>query len=194
MEQLDFIRNAGETRRFHTFPVLRQQNIAEHSWHVVMLLHFLYGQDEPGLRVVLLMAGLCHDAAEHIVGDLPAPAKRDMGERIGITGDLTFREHWGVMEEAILSKVGLDWDKFLDDEERRRLKLCDAADGALYCVRERAMGNKLIATPFYNFSKYLYELLDHESDTISFEDKKETTSHREWELYNYIQRGWANVC
>jgi 5'-deoxynucleotidase YfbR-like HD superfamily hydrolase len=188
-EQLEFTRNAGETRRFHTFPVLREQNIAEHSWHIAMLLHIIYGQEEPGLRPVLLMAALCHDAAEFIVGDIPAPAKRHMDEilKLGTEGP-TFKEAWGVMEENLLSKVGLDWDKFLTNEERRMLKFCDSLDGAFYCIRERAMGNKLIIKCFNNFRTYIWKLLIH--------NKKELTGiyDREWEVFNYLTQQWSAAC
>lgn len=187
MEQLEFIRNAGETRRFHTFPVIREQNIAEHSWHVTMLLHVIYGQDEPGLRSIVLMAALCHDAAEHIVGDIPAPAKRNMAERLTPTGGVTFKEAWDAMEEEILSTVALDWDKFLTDEERRMLKFCDALDGALYCVRERSMGNQLIVQCFNNFRNYIWQLLVHvESDRTAISDK-------EWYFFNYVVSEWSKV-
>jgi 5'-deoxynucleotidase YfbR-like HD superfamily hydrolase len=154
MEQLDFIRNAGETRRFHTWPVLRQQNVAEHSWHVTMLLWFIFGNIEPGIPLPVLMAALTHDAAEWQVGDIPSPAKRGMEK---IMPD--FRERWGVMEEEILAQQGWDWDYTLTDEQRAMIKLCDSMDGAFYCVRERAMGNKLIEPCYRNFINYVEELL-----------------------------------
>lgn len=172
IDQLDFIYAAGETKRFHTWPVLRERTVAHHSWHVAMLLHLLYGQEEPGLTPMLLMAALCHDAAEWKVGDLPSPGKRGMAEYFP-----DFREKWGEMEEAILSEVSLDWDKFLTDEERRRLKLCDSMEGALYCCNERAMGNKLIAEPYHNFLSYINEIVD-------------LASPAEKAVWDYIHQVW----
>jgi 5'-deoxynucleotidase YfbR-like HD superfamily hydrolase len=189
LRQIDFIYGAGETKRFHTWPVLRTQNIADHSWHVAMLLHALYGQDHPGITPVLLMAALCHDAAEWKVGDLPAPAKRNMHER----GFENFKAEWDEMEESILSEVGLDWDKFLTDEERRRLKLCDSLDGAMYCVRERMMGNKMMREPFINFASYIQSLLGERPLGFSIDDTVPSFKRREWKLRDYIHSKWSEA-
>jgi len=188
-DQIDFVYAAGETRRFHSWPVLRSQNVADHSWHVAMLLHVLYGQDEPGIRPALLMAALCHDAAECKFGDMPAPAKRELGERLGKPD---FREIYGQMEEAELSKYGLDWDALLDDEERRKLKFCDALEGAFYCIRERHMGNKLIAAPFLNFAKYIDDVISEPED-VKFNGEPKTVSDREWEIRSIMYAGWARA-
>lgn len=177
MEQLDFIRNGGETRRFHTVPVLRQQTVAEHSFHVAMLLFTLYGQSEPGVTVPLLMAGLTHDLAEHIVGDLPAPAKRNMGERLELKGTQTFRAAWGDMENELLDGVALSWETELSVEQLRMLKVADAMEGMLYCVRERAMGNQLITPCYLNFLDYTSQLLSEPTDM-------------EQEVYAYICTQW----
>jgi 5'-deoxynucleotidase YfbR-like HD superfamily hydrolase len=159
MEQLDFIINGGETVRFHTWPVLRPQRVDSHSYHVAMLCA-LMAQDEPverghGLTVPLLMAALTHDLAEWKVGDMPSPSKRAMPDY----GDITFREVWSGMEQDLLAGVGLDWEALLTPKDLRWLKLADNMQGALYCIRERAMGNQLIAEPYSNFRKYIAELM-----------------------------------
>jgi 5'-deoxynucleotidase YfbR-like HD superfamily hydrolase len=186
-DQLSFIYAAGETRRFHTQPVLRTQNIADHSWHVAMLLHIMYGQDEPGITPVLLMAALCHDAAECRFGDIPSPAKRGMGELMP-----DFREKWGEMEEAMLEKYALDWNKFLTDDERRQLKLADSMEGAMYCVRELEMGNRMMLTPFLNFVKYIDEIILPGED-VPLEPRKPTVADREWEARQYIHERWSKA-
>lgn len=172
-EQLNFIYAAGETRRFHTWPVLRHQNIADHSWHVALLLHLLYGQESPGIPPVLLMAALCHDMSECQMGDLPSPGKRAMGEHFP-----DFRKKWGEQEEKLLSQYSLDWDQYLTDEDRRRLKFCDNMEGALYCCRERAMGNKMITKPFINFRNYMSELI---------------LENVERDAYNYVNSKWEEA-
>lgn len=173
-DQIDFLYGAGETKRFHTWPVLRERTIAHHSWHVAMLLYLLYGQEEPGLRPALILAALCHDAAEWKVGDLPSPGKRGMAEFFP-----DFREKWDKMEESILAPVGLDWNDLLDDEERRRLKFCDALEGAFYCIEDRAMGNKLIGVPYENFSSYLSQLAPF--------------SETEQEVFSYTLAMWSEA-
>jgi len=161
MEKLDFIINGGETRRFHTWPVLRPQTVAEHSFHVAMLYSLMAGDHTPttaepvSLGVPGLMAALCHDLAEWQMGDIPSPAKRAMP----MIGAVTFRQHWGEMEQEKLTAQDLWWEDLLTPIEARWLKLADAMQGALYCIRERMMGNKLIVTPFNNFRRYIGELM-----------------------------------
>lgn len=201
MEQLDFIRNAGETKRFHTWPVLRQQNVAEHSWHVAMLLWFIFGNDEPGLRMPLMMAALTHDAAEWKVGDLPSPGKRAMSEHFP-----DFREKWGEMEQGILKEYAWDWESLLEPWELAALKLVDSMDGALYCVRERTMGNKLIEPCYRNFISYVEETLMASFPVmVQHGDRRVTTTHDvpfpdtdvtpastkiARDVYNHIQDMW----
>lgn len=168
METLDFILNGAETKRYHTWPTLREQTVGAHSFSVAMLCS-LMAQDAShvggeGLSVPLLMAALTHDLAEHKLGDLPAPAKRQMPHVHIIDGEpMPFREHWGNMEVALLTEVGLDWEQALGPKSRRWLKLADAMDGALWCIRERAMGNRLIETVYSNFRSYIQQLL-HEPE------------------------------
>lgn len=189
-DQLKFLMDAGETRRFHTVPVLREQRVDSHSWRLALLLYVLYGQEEPGVSMILLMAALAHDGAEQIVGDLPAPSKRNMDEVLsGLKhfGGKSFRDHWGDMEQKLLSKVGMDFEKYLNDEEKRRLKLCDSMEGMLYCLREREMGNQKIAECFANFHSYVWKLLIHD------EAEKTEISDREWEAFNFISKEWDSV-
>lgn len=164
MEHLDFIINGAETKRYHTWPTLREQTVGAHSFSVAMLCALMAQEADPeqgeGLTVPLLMAALTHDLPEHKLGDLPAPAKRSMPP---LADGRSFREHWGEMEDALLQEVGLDWEHLLGPKQRRWLKLADAMDGALYCIRERAMGNSLIGTVFNNFRSYVQQLL-HEPE------------------------------
>jgi len=175
MEQIDFLYQAGETRRFHTWPVLRERTIAHHSWHVAMIAYTLYGQEEPGITGLFLMACLTHDMAECKMGDLPSPGKRAMEEHFP-----NFRAKWGEAEEKLLSEYSFDYDKFLTDEERRRLKFCDSAEGAFYCINERAMGNKLIDTAYENFCNYLAEVSD-------------STYSSELQLMNHMADKWEEA-
>lgn len=183
MEQIDFIYNAGETRRFHTFPVLREANIAAHSWHVAMLVYVIAGQDEPGIRLPLLMAALTHDAAEWKVGDIPAPAKRSMEDRLQLKGAQTFRAAWGDMEQDILKEVGLDFEEMLTAEEMALLQFCDSLEGALYCVRERSLGNQQIVLCWVNFSKYIENLLDS-VEQWPLAAEVWSYAKTQWEIYN----------
>lgn len=156
---LDFIYKGGQTVRYHTHPVLRRQNIADHSFHVAMLAAWLCGQDPPGISVPLLMGALTHDLAEHIMGDLPAPVKRSIPQIMaenneGLLEDMEFRAYWGMAEGRLIADVDLDWTPQMTPAETRAVKLADNADGCLYCIQERRMGNKALDVIYGTFREY----------------------------------------
>ena len=186
-DQIDFIYRAGDVTRFHTMVTLRPQTLGHHQWHVAMLAHVLYGQDEPGLTPAFLMACLTHDMSEEKFGDMPAPAKRDLDEPFP-----DFREKYGELEQLHLSKFGMDWEKFLTEEEKRRLKFCDSMEGLLHCVGERALGNKQITGAFRNFRNYVGQLLEDIPD-VPLEKREPTPAEREWELFNYAVELWRHA-
>lgn len=156
MQTLDFILNGAETKRFHTWPTLREDRVDSHAFRVAMICAVIAQSAEPvngqGLTLPLIMAALTHDLAEHKLGDLPAPAKRDMPP---MQDGMSFRTAWGLMELALLTENSLDWEPLLSEKEQHWLKLADAMDGALFCTRERMMGNKLMETPYHNFISYI---------------------------------------
>lgn len=176
MEQIRFIRDGGVTRRFHGKSVIVQQTVAEHSCHVALLCYVLAGQKDPGIRLPLMMAALTADLPEHESGDIPSPQKRRID---AIFPD--FRKKWNEMDEETLRTVGLDWKNQLTEEELRILELADAADGALYCLHERQMGNQLIEKCFKTYRKYLEDLHrideDIEVELVAYIDD-------EWEIAN----------
>ncbi len=156
-----------------------------------MLLYLMYGQLEPGIRVPLLMAGMTHDMAEHRVGDLPAPAKRDMDKRLDLKGAQTFRAAWNDMEQDILKEVAFNFEESLSVDELRMLKLADAMEGALYCIRERAMGNTLITPCYLNFAKYIDGEMSEQSEQRDGNTDPATHADMEWEVRNYIHTQWS---
>lgn len=192
---LEFIRNGGETRRFHTFPVLREQRVDSHSWQVAMLLWHVFGDTEPGVSFELMMAAMTHDLAEHKVGDIPSPAKRWFDSNYSLVeiedGKPTaFRDGWNRMEAEVRNSAQQNWEQFLNDEQKDQLKFCDVAEGALYCIRERAMGNKLIAECFRNFLIYMREILERYK---TFTTKINVEWREAFNLCEYIEREWVNV-
>lgn len=178
-ETLDFIRNGGALVRYHTVQVLQRQTIAEHSFHVAMLVWWLQTAPNPTDFGMMLMAGLTHDLAEHKVGDLPAPVKRSLP---GFTDDVSFRDHWDGMEQSLLEPHELHFMKKMGGgrETQRILKLADAAEGCLYCCREREMGNRLITECYKNFHEYVSGLV--------------TDRPREQALLDHIDAAWERAC
>lgn len=141
--QVDFIHDGGHTNRFHTVRTITTNTVAEHSHGVAMLVYLLLGEKT---SVGVLMAALTHDLAEHKTGDVPAPAKRTLG----------IRESLGEVEDALLDSVYLGFA--LTPCEQMALKFADAADGTMFCIRERRLGNIGITVAYNNFYGYLLEL------------------------------------
>jgi len=144
--RLDFIARGRVVRRYHTCDMLDYQRIDGHSFGVAMLTTIIVPVASPLRRAALLMGGLVHDLAEHKTGDLPGPAKRELG----------LREQFGAYEDALLDRFGLMYP--LDTRDARVVKLADAAEGAYHCTVERAKGNILAREAFKNFWSYLMEL------------------------------------
>lgn len=147
IEQLEYIINGAETRRWHTVPVLRDERVDSHSFNVAWLCFILQGGN---VRPHLLLAALAHDLPEHLFGDIPNPSKRAMGPERAAA--------WDKMELDSLDSVGLNFDQYLTDEERRVLKLADVLSYGLYVLRERQMGNQLFGTIWDRIRNYLTEV------------------------------------
>jgi len=189
MKELNFIRNGAEVTRYHTWPTLRQQRLDGHQWGVAMLYSFMATYDGSpetgGLSVPGLMTALTHDLPEQRYGDMPAPAKREMAETLGVPD---FHATWNMMEQSLLVENGLCWQDLCNDAERRWLKLADAMDGALFCVRERELGNKMMGPVFQNFRSYIQEITSL-PDKLAVGDPEKM----EWQIIWYIDDMWEQA-
>lgn len=147
VNSLQFLWAGGYTARYHGSRTLIPDTVGHHSYNVAVTVMYL----RPDAPARLLRAALKHDAAEHKVGDMPAPAKR------AIPG---LREAFGHYEDKIMDEAGIPVEP-LSPEEHWVLKLCDALDGMRFCIQERAMGNQLVGPIYAEFRKYVYELLEN---------------------------------
>ena len=135
-----FVMRGGETGRFHTLRTIQQDNVAQHSFGVAWFCHLLMdGQADS----TLLLAALAHDLAEQVVGDMPAPAKRELNVTIKMAE----------LEDDILRKAGFEF--ILTDEQRRIMKLADCLQGMLFCIRERSLGNRGVDPVCTRYRSYI---------------------------------------
>lgn len=148
-QQLKFIHKGGTVVRFHLHVGHVLDTDARHSHGVAMLVYLLSGGN-PSANV--LMKALCHDLAEQVVGDIPAPAKRALG----------IEELLENYEDSVLARYGLDFQ--VTPEEARMVHLADALDGMLYCCREVALGNRTLKPVFEKWQKWI---------AADFQDKTE---------------------
>ena len=118
---------ASRIKRYHTFPVIHQETVGEHSHRVATLYLELFGRP----RVEVLQYILYHDMGELSAGDLPFYAKRDVPE---------MKHFMDRAEEAGLRRLGIAMPE-LTEEELARVKLCDLLQMLEFARIELAMGN-----------------------------------------------------
>jgi len=149
-ERIDFLRRAGNVKRFHTVQTVGgTPTVGAHSWGVAVLLDEIW-QD---CTKTLLQAALYHDVAEAILGDVPATAKWDYP---------TFANAIAEAEAEIEKEMGFTF--MLTTEQKARLKMCDMLELVLYSFEQIKMGNHNFAVVFENGVKYLYKNFEHSSD------------------------------
>lgn len=129
-------RFALSVRRYHTWPVIQQQTIADHTLHVMRIYTQIFGPMSPELSTHLIW----HDAGEKKTGDLPWPIKAenpDIGSRL--------KE---IERQAVSDMVDTDTRKFLDlrtptADELRHFKIAEYIEMAEFGVVEMMLGNRL---------------------------------------------------
>ncbi len=146
MSNLDLIRFGGSVKRYHTATTIGAQSVAEHSFRVACICYLL----DPECSKQQLLHALVHDLAEQVTGDIPAPAKR-----------LLRTEELGRLEAKVTNS--LLSTKLLPYQEKI-LKYADYLEGMLYCVEQRALGNRTMEQVFSNYQDYLVDIgaLDNE--------------------------------
>lgn len=152
-------RMAGRIRRLHIKPMNGdEQNIAAHSWGVVMILLDLF----PAVSRSCLIYALRHDVPEIVTGDVPANVK---WEHPGLQDTL----EW--IEEGFLNKMG--WPTESEKHgvlhlagsenwhnERLYIRIADRVELLFYCLEQIYMGNLLLMDVFKNARDKLKDHLE----------------------------------
>jgi hypothetical protein len=121
-------RFAGTVQRYHTWPTLKPQSIAEHSWQVMRIYWHIWGEMPPNISTYLLW----HDAGEIQGGDSPFAGKRRSTD---------LKHALDTLEQISLIEMGGPTRFGLCHKEKIRCKLCDLIEMLEYGLVERAMGN-----------------------------------------------------
>lgn len=194
METLDFIQFGGWVKRYHGVPTLNTQTNAEHLFGQLHLVAMMALDAEPGdgegLTVPLMMATICSDLPEWVTGDMPAPGKRSFPwpvlvaeENLNGERRATLREAWNMRDATLLETHGLNWEHNLGPLQLRWLKLADAMEGCLFCIKERMQGNKYIGPRCYtHFRQYIRDVLNG-TDPAPMEAR----------IINYIDDMWEQA-
>lgn len=144
-------RMGGEVRRYHTWPTIRQQTVADHTFHVLRIYWHLFGEVPPEVTAYLLH----HDVCEVRVGDPPHPIKLHNPELKVVYDrleDETLVEMLG--EERAMNVLGS-----VNDLERVRMKACDLLEMAEFAGVEVNLGNKYAWPIFDNVARAIAGLL-----------------------------------
>lgn len=137
------LRKGGAVKRFHTIDTVKAQTVADHSWGVATIICDLW----PDASVPLIRAALHHDVAEHITGDVPAPAKWQFP---------ALADELHAVEYQLEAELGLDME--LDALSAQRLKIADMMELLWYCVEEERLGNRNFKEVFVRGMHYLQDM------------------------------------
>ena len=128
-------RRSGQVTRYHTWPRLREQSVAEHSWQVQRILLAIW----PEAPLHMLVHALVHDIGEVATGDLPFPTKM---KNPGLKKIMDDAEHSAHLSMCL--RWGLPPPRFLlPDGEGAIFKLADYIEMWEWALDEIAFGNSL---------------------------------------------------
>lgn len=144
--------DGGAVKRFHTWPIVGQQTVAEHSWGVLAVIDWLYED----ASAKLLRAAIHHDVSEFWTGDVPFQVKRLKPEIK--TALIDMEEH----HCAALNIIDMD----LDEEDRRRLKVADYVECMFFCIAQKNLGNQRMNLVMDNLTKALYSIINAEEREV----------------------------
>lgn len=124
-------RLAGGVKRYHTWPVLTEQTVAEHTFHILRIYWQIWGPESMTPEAVTQI--LWHDLGEIETGDVPFQMKR----RYPALGE-TLRE-----AEKLKVQDLADYNIPQPDEQTLlRVKMCDLIEMHEYGLHELALGNQ----------------------------------------------------
>lgn len=130
MSLIDLYAAGHDVKRWHTHNVLKEQNLANHSWGVALILMEIANGDHE-----LLQAALVHDLHESESGDIPYPAKR----RYPLIGGAVDAQEYD------FNNKNFDFLNKLTPDQQHKLKWADMFELLLYAQREVNLGNKYMA-------------------------------------------------
>jgi 5'-deoxynucleotidase YfbR-like HD superfamily hydrolase len=125
---------AGRVLRYHTWPTISQETIAEHSWGVAMIWLQLFRKcTSSSMVAVILQWILRHDAPELWSGDLPFPVKQRHPP---------LKTALEPVEAEGMDALGLAQQPEMTDKERDCVKIADLLQMMVFGLHELRLGNK----------------------------------------------------
>lgn len=146
------LRRMHAVQRYSSLPVVRSENVAEHSWQIAALCS-LIAEDLwlEGKRVdigKLLTRAIFHDVSEALSGDIIRSYKHSSQEMLTACGNadadnmISLQAEIGGRAGRVMSKA---WAEAKGkDLEGEIVALADLLCVVAYCVEEHALGNRKI--------------------------------------------------
>lgn len=122
-------RLAGQVERYHVWPTIRKQTVAEHVWQVLRIYVELFGTPEPDVWQYILH----HDSGELVTGDLPFPLKARHPD---------LKKMMDGLEDDALAGMGIGTIP-LTSEQKWKMKVCDLLEMLEFGLQEMSLGNRL---------------------------------------------------
>jgi 5'-deoxynucleotidase YfbR-like HD superfamily hydrolase len=100
------IRLSGQIQRYHTWPTIGKQTIAEHCWQILRIYCTVVDNIDPHM----VMHAMFHDIGETFTGDLPYPVKsenHDLKKQLDYLEEksrLSQLEYWNAFRQTFLSE------------------------------------------------------------------------------------------
>lgn len=121
------LRHAGGVKRYHAWPTVQTQTVADHSWHVARIYREIWSDDMPSEVWEYI---LYHDVAELGTGDIPFGAKSP-----------AMREILSEVEGDVLQNLGVVLPE-LNPDQKVRVKLADLLEMWEFGLEETRRGNQ----------------------------------------------------
>lgn len=148
-------RIASQVKRYHTWPTLQEQTVADHSFNVLRIYIQVFGP--PPMEVTNYI--IIHDLGEIVTGDLPYPIKKQNQSLKILVDDL---------ESQAIEEMGFKWDH-LTNFQRKSIKICDLLEMVEFAIHEETIGNKFAIPIIEDVSLHLIDLI-HEIDSSTIEE------------------------
>jgi len=158
----------GETRRmcrvvrYNSSPILRAENVAEHSWYVsfmAMRIFYFVQKKDPSIKLdlaILLQKALVHDMDEMLTSDIPRPFKyynEAIRKMINDTGKEIFSLY--ADKEDYPTQIVNSVFECKDGLEGEIVGICDLLTVLSYVVEETEMGNKKLIHKALELGDYI---------------------------------------
>jgi 5'-deoxynucleotidase YfbR-like HD superfamily hydrolase len=126
------IRLSGQIQRYHTWPTIGKQTIAEHCWQIMRIYCSVVDKLDPHM----VMHAMFHDIGETFTGDLPYPVKsenHDLKNQLDYLEEksrLQQLEYWNAFKQI-----------FLSEEDRILFKQIELVEMAEFGMDQMCLGN-----------------------------------------------------